>query len=45
VSEEGVISISTVKKGENDKDILIVSVKDTGSGIDAEMTTFCYSYL
>jgi signal transduction histidine kinase len=36
-TKEGVISISTVKKGENDKDILIVSVKDTGSGIDAEI--------
>jgi two-component system, OmpR family, sensor histidine kinase VicK len=36
-TKEGVISIRTVKRGENDKDILIVSVKDTGSGIDPEI--------
>ena len=36
-TKEGVISINTVKKEENEKDILIVSIKDTGSGIDAEI--------
>jgi two-component system sensor histidine kinase VicK len=36
-TQEGSITISTEEKEENEKKIVIVSVKDTGRGIDAEM--------
>jgi two-component system sensor histidine kinase VicK len=36
-TQEGSITISVVEKEETDKKIVIVSVKDTGRGIDAEM--------
>jgi signal transduction histidine kinase len=37
-TKEGVISINTTaKKEDNGKDILIVSIKDTGSGIDPQI--------
>jgi two-component system, OmpR family, sensor histidine kinase VicK len=36
-TQEGSITISVAEKEETDKNIVIVSVKDTGRGIDAEM--------